>query len=214
MAKAAPSIVTHAGAFAGRLSPGMRPALVVIDMVNAYLEPSAPLFVGDAGSIALGSAKRLCNAARRAGAPVFLTSVEYDARGVSGGLFYRKVPALSCFIKGSPLAAFPAGLAADGDAVIVKQYASAFFATSLASTLCALGVDTVLLCGFSTSGCVRASAVDAIQHGFAPFVVRDACADRAEAPHAANLHDIAAKYGEVIDEEAAKAILAPVRPAG
>ncbi len=208
MANAAPRIVTHAGAFAGRLSPGTRPTLIVIDMVNAYLDKSAPLFLGEAGSHALESAKRLCAAARQAGAPVFLTSVEYDARGVNGGLFYRKVPALSCFIKGSPLAAFPAGLAANGDIVIVKQYASAFFGTSLASTLCALAVDTVLLCGFSTSGCIRASAVDAIQHGFAPFVVRDACADRGEGPHAANLDDIAAKYGEVVDEEAARSILA------
>ena len=208
MPNAAPRDVAHAGAFSGRLPPGNRPALVVIDMVNAYLDPSAPLYLGGRGVAALESARRLCAAARQNSTPVFLTSVEYDKDGVSGGLFYKKVPALSCFVEGSPLASFPSGLAADGDLIVVKQYASAFFGTSLASTLRALHVDTVLLCGFSTSGCVRASAVDAIQHGFAPFVVKDACADRGEGPHAANLYDIAAKYGEVVDEAAARAILA------
>lgn len=208
MPNAAPREVNHAGAFAGRLSPGQKPALIVIDIVNAYLEPAAPLFLGPSGERALESAKRLCGAARRLGAPVVLTSVEYDQNGVNGGLFFKKVPALACFVRGSPQAAFPFGLAEAADIVVVKQYASAFFGTSLASTLRALGVDTVLLCGFSTSGCVRASAVDAIQHGFAPFVVKDACADRGEAQHAANLFDIAAKYGEVIDEAAASAILA------
>lgn len=208
MPNAAPREVDHSGAFDGRLSPGRSPALIVIDMVNAYLEPKSPLYLGPSGMRALESAKRLCAAARRRGAPVVLTSVEYDKNGVSGGLFYKKVPALACFVEGSPLASFPEALAAGDDIKIVKQYASAFFGTSLASTLRAIAVDTVLLCGFSTSGCVRASAVDAIQLGFAPFAVKDACADRGEAQHAANLFDIAAKYGEVVDEADALSILA------
>ena len=82
-----------------------------------------------------------------------------------------------------------------------KQYASAFFGTSLASTLTAMGTDTVIVTGFSTSGCVRATALDALQHGFAPFVVREACSDRHAEPHAANLFDLQAKYAEVVGED-------------
>jgi maleamate amidohydrolase len=82
--------------------------------------------------------------------------------------------------------------------VITKQYASAFFGTSLGSTLTALGVDTVIISGLSTSGCVRASAVDAVQHGFIPVVVREAVGDRDPAPHEANLFDLQAKYADVV----------------
>lgn len=199
--------VSHAGAFAGRIAPGKRPALIVIDVVVAYLDQNAPLYLGPAGENALQVIRRLCAAARGAGAPVILTSLEYDAQGRNGGLFYRKIPALSVFGANAPLGALPEGLAEAGDIRLVKQYASSFFGTTLASTLTALGVDTLVIAGFSTSGCVRATAVDAIQHGFAPFVVREACADRTPGPHEANLYDIAAKYGEVVDEAAARAIL-------
>jgi maleamate amidohydrolase len=90
-----------------------------------------------------------------------------------------------------------------GEPVVVKQYASGFFGTSLASTLTALGVDTTVIAGVSTSGCVRATAVDACQHGFVPLVVRDAVGDRDAGPHEANLFDLQAKYAEVVDEAAA-----------
>lgn len=211
MATSEASKVTHAGAFAGRLSAGTKPALIVIDAVKAYLDPDAPLYLGVHGLAAFDSIKRLCVAARKAGAPVILTAVEYDSQGRSGGLFFKKVPGLSSFIKGSPFAAFPPGLAADTDLIVVKQYASAFFGTPLASTLRAMAVDTVVLCGFSTSGCIRASAIDAIQLGFAPFVSRDGCADRGGGTHDANLFDISAKYGEVVGEAEATGILAAAR---
>ena len=110
------------------------------------------------------------------------------------------MPALACFEEGADphLSAFGPGLEpVPGETVITKQYASAFFGTSLASTLTALGVDTVLIAGVSTSGCIRASAVDACQHGFIPIVVREAVGDRAAAPHEANLFDLQAKYAEV-----------------
>lgn len=198
--------VSHAGAFAGRIAPGTRPALIVIDVVDAYLRPDAPLYLGAAGQAALSVIRGLCAAAREAGVAVIVTSLEYDEAGRNGGLFYKKIPALGVFKKGAAFGALPEGLAAPGDISLVKQYASSFFGTTLASTLTALGVDTLVISGFSTSGCVRATAVDAIQHGFAPFVVREACADRAPAPHEANLFDIGAKYGEVIDVEGALAI--------
>lgn len=198
--------ISHAGAFAGRIAPGAAPAFIVIDVVKAYLKPDAPLYLGPSGADALGVIRRLCDAARGAGAPVIITSLEYDEGGRNGGLFYRKIPALKVFSKGAPLGQLPEGLAAAGDIILVKQYASSFFGTTLASTLTAMGVDTLVISGFSTSGCVRATAVDAIQHGFAPFVVREACADRSPGPHEANLFDIGAKYGEVIGETDALAI--------
>ena len=88
----------------------------------------------------------------------------------------------------------------DNELVIVKQYASAFFGTSLSSTLRGLGVDTLAIIGVSTSGCIRATGLDALQNGFIPMVVRDACGDRAPGPHESNLYDLQAKYAEVISE--------------
>jgi len=123
---------------------------------------------------------------------------------------------LSCFEAGrSPgLAAFAAGLEpAAGETLITKQYASAFFATSLASTLTSMGVDTLLIAGVSTSGCVRASAVDCCQHGFVPLVVRDAVGDRAPEPHAANLFDLQAKYAEVVELEFVRGYLSSLATA-
>ncbi len=191
--------------FGGRLPFGQRPALLLVDIVMAYLDPAAPLFAG--APQVLDSAKRLAEAARAAGAPVILTNVVYQAGGRDGGVFYQKVPALKCFDAGSPLGAFPEGLQAETDLVVTKQYASAYFGTSLASTLHALAIDTVLLGGFSTSGCVRASALDTLQNGFRPFVVREACGDRDPRPHEANLFDLQAKYAEVISEAEALAFL-------
>jgi maleamate amidohydrolase len=191
-----------AAGFDGRLAFGRRPALLVIDVVEAYLQPSSPLYAGV--EAALASNVRLIEAARAAGAPLIFTNVAYQAGGVDGGVFYRKVPALKCFEAGSPLGRFPLQIAPRTDEVVVtKQYASAFFGTSLASTLRAMRVDTVLIGGFSTSGCVRASTLDALQHGFIPFVVRDACGDRDPRPHDANLFDLQAKYAEVIAEQTA-----------
>ncbi len=189
--------------FGGSLVFGQRPALLVIDVVQAYVVPGSPLYAQ--GFVdALEPNRRLIAAARSAGVPVVFTGVAYAADGHDGGRFFQKVPALQCFVKGSPLGAFAPGIAPRGnDTVVVKQYASAFFGTSLASTLCARGIDTVLVTGFSTSGCVRATALDALQHGFGPFVVREACGDRDPRPHEANLFDLHAKYAEVIDERRA-----------
>lgn len=192
----------YAGAFDGHLPFGDRPALLIVDYVMAYLDPASPLYAGV--EEALSSTERLLAAARDTGVPVFFTNVVYEPGGANGGLFYRKIPALRVFDAGSPLGAFPPSLEPrDGETVISKQYASAFFGTPLASLLTAKGVDTLLIAGLSTSGCVRASALDALQSGFAPFVVRDACGDRHPGPHEANLFDLQAKYAEVISEAVA-----------
>ena len=200
----------YAGAFNGRLPFGQRPALLIVDFVTAYLDPASPLYAGVED--ALASNKRLVAAARAAGIPVIFTNVEYEPGGADGGIFYRKVPGLRVFDRGSPYGAFPETLRPrEGELVITKQYASAFFGTDLAAKLKDMGVDTLLITGLSTSGCVRATALDACQHGFLPFVVREACGDRHQAPHEASLFDLQAKYAEVISE--AEAIRHLVKPA-
>jgi len=199
------------GGFGHALEPGRRPALIVIDFVGAYLVPGSPLYAGV--EAARDAARELLLAARAAGIPVLHTNVSYQRGGRDGGVFFRKLPALACFEAGAhpELAAFAAGLEpADGETVITKQYASAFFGTSLASTLTALGVDTLLIAGVSTSGCIRASALDACQHGFIPLVVRDAVGDRHSAPHEANLFDLQAKYAEVVSLGQARSYLEKV----
>jgi maleamate amidohydrolase len=196
----------YAGAFDGHLPFGQRPALLIVDFVVAYLDPASPLYAGVED--ALASNERLLAAARKAGIPVLFTNVAYTPGGKDGGVFYRKVPALKLFERGSPLGAFPESLQpVDGELVISKQYASSFFGTHLAATLTAMGIDTLLITGLSTSGCVRATALDACQHGFLPFVVREACGDRHPGPHEANLFDLQAKYAEVISEAEAIAKL-------
>ena len=196
-----------AAGFGGRLPFGTNPALLVVDVCNAYLDPASPLYAGVES--ALASNIRLADAAREAGLPVVFTRVLYSADGRDGGLFYRKVPALKAYLPGNPLGDFPEGFAPRGDEVIVtKQYASAFFGTTLAATLNAMRIDCLLITGFSTSGCVRATALDALQNGFAPFVVRDACGDRAPGPHESNLFDLQAKYAEVIGEGEAIELIA------
>ena len=187
------------GGFGLELAPGRRPALVIVDFVRAYLVPESPLYA--AAEPARAATEALLATSRAAGIPIVHTGVRYQPGGRDGGVFFRKVPALACFEDGArpDLAAFAAGLEPHpGETVILKQYASAFFGTTLASTLTALGVDTLLIAGVSTSGCVRASAVDACQHGFVPLVVRDAVGDRHPSPHEASLFDLQAKYAEVV----------------
>lgn len=201
----------YAGVYEGRLQPGSRPALLIVDVVTAYLTEGSALFMETAAA-ARDSNIRLAQAARAAGVPVVFTNVRYKPDGSDGGVFYRKAPVLKAFVEGSPLGAFPEGLAPqEGERVFTKQYPSAFFGTGLAEALHAEGIDTLLVTGYSTSGCVRASALDAMQYGFVPLVVREACADRHAAPHEANLFDLQAKYAEVISEAEALAVIAAAR---
>lgn len=191
------------------LEPGAKPALIVIDFVGAYLMPGSPLYAGVEG--ARDAAIRLLAAARRARIPVMHTNVVYEPGGRDGGVFFRKLPALASFERGRhpELAAFGAGLEPlPSEPVFSKQYASAFFGTRLAAALKSLRVDTLLIAGVSTSGCVRATAVDACQYGFVPLVVREAVGDRHPAPHEASLFDLQAKYAEVISLADAEKYLA------
>ncbi|WP_328393721.1 isochorismatase family protein [Nocardia sp. NBC_00416] len=184
-------------AFGGHLEPGARPALVVVDPARAYTDPASPLYAGVEEAVAAMLEFR--EQAAATGIPIYLTRVRYDhADDALGGLFFRKVPSLMCFVAGNPLAEFVDGFAPRrGETVVTKHYPSAFAGTSLAASLTARGIDTVLIAGLSTSGCVRATALDALQNGFVPIVVRDCVGDRHRDAHASNLRDIAAKVGEV-----------------
>jgi maleamate amidohydrolase len=189
----------HGSSFSGRVGWGARPAVVVIDLVRAYTHPDGPFALPEARA-AVEATAELVETARDKDVPVYWTVVRYAPGLADGGLFVRKVPALACFAEDAEgdwgdLALEPEF----GEVVVVKQYASAFFGTSLATTLHTAGVDTLVIAGVSTSGCVRATAMDALNSGFRPHVVRQACADRSPELHENNLADLDAKYADVVD---------------
>jgi maleamate amidohydrolase len=193
-------LANYKKAYDNRIGFGRRPALLLIDFVQAYFDKGCDLYAGVED--ALASAIRVRDAARKAGIPVIYTNVVYHKSALDGGRFFQKAKPLRNFIKGSPMGAWPEGLdPSEDEMVISKQYPSAFFGTSLASTLTAMGIDTLIHTGLSTSGCVRATCVDSSSHGFIPIIVRDAVGDRHSAPHEANLFDMNAKYGDVVSED-------------
>jgi len=187
---------------------GAKPVLLVVDMCKAYFQDESPLNL-DRPEVA-DAVRTLVDGAKRAGAPVIWTRVEYEPGGADGGVWYQKVGVLSSFDRGNPLADWLDGLEPDADdLVITKQHASGFNGTDLADRMAALGVDTALVCGVSTSGCVRATATDASAAGFMPFVVREAVGDRTLAVEEANLFDLHAKYADVVSLADVLEYLAP-----
>lgn len=186
-------------AYGKKVGFGAKPALILVDFVEGYFNPDCDLYSGVED--ALASALRIRQAARDAGIPVILTNVVYHPQAIDGGRFFEKAKPLRYFLKGNPMGAWPKGLEPyDDELVISKQYPSAFFGTSLASTLTSMGVDNVLLTGLTTSGCIRASCIDSMSHGFRTCVIEDACGDRHSGPHKANLFDMDAKYADVVSE--------------
>jgi len=176
---------------------GKRPALLVVDFIVGFTDPDSPL--GGDFSSQLAVTAQLQTAFRKSGLPVVYTTVEYNEDLSDGGVFVKKIPSLGILRKGSPNCAVDARIKPlPGEYVVSKNYASAFFGTDLDSYLRARNVDTVVITGATTSGCVRASAVDSLQYAYYTIVVSDAVGDRAQGPHDANLFDIEAKYGDVI----------------
>lgn len=189
--------------FGGRQSAGRRPALLVIDFSLGFTDPASPLHCDcDA---ALAATTRLLEAARAGGSPVVYTTVAYEPSDLDvARAFIAKAPALASLRPDAEWARIDPRVApADGEPVLRKLFASGFFATPLATLLAAQGCDSVAIVGASTSGCVRATAVDAVQHGYTTYVVREAVADRARGPHDAALLDLDAKYADVVDVDAA-----------
>ena len=187
----------HEG-FHGRAGFGTRPALIVIDVNVGFTDPASPL-VCDLEDV-VEAIRRLLAEARRAEIPVVYTTVSYgegDKRAAAA--FIDKIPALLTLEAGSHWVEIDPRIAPRPDEpVLNKLFASAFFGTPLASLLAAAGCDSLIVTGASTSGCVRATVVDALQHGYRPVVPREAVGDRNEAAHEANLYDIDAKYGDVV----------------
>ncbi|KAF2644174.1 Isochorismatase hydrolase [Massarina eburnea CBS 473.64] len=183
---------------------GSKPALIVIDAVKAYCTPGQRLYAPERFDMARQSMIRLIAKCRDSSVPVIFTSVIYNTKGLSGGKWYKeKLPnVLNTYDEGNPMRDFAEGIAPrENEVVVYKQYSSSFFGTSLASLLVSMGIDTTIICGYSTSGCVRATTLDAMQYGFAPFVVREACGDRHQAVNDANLFDMDQKFAEVVTEE-------------
>lgn len=190
----------------GRLPRPSKPGLVVVDLVEGFTNPAHP--PGSNLDGVVEATRILLSSARDAGIPVWFTTIAYPEGGGSMSTWLAKMPALACLVEGSPLCRVDGRLSPQADEpVLVKQAASAFFGTDLAERLRASGCDAVLIAGATTSGCVRATVVDACSHDIPPFVVRPCVGDRAAEPHAASLLDIEAKYGDVLDLDEALTLL-------
>ncbi|VVE13397.1 N-carbamoylsarcosine amidohydrolase [Pandoraea cepalis] len=199
--KQASALDNYRGVWGNRIGFGERAALVIIDFAKAYTEPESPLFA-DGVPPAVEETVRLLESARRNGILVIHTAVvHHRANFIDGGTWLKKSPVVKCMIQKN-YSDFCDGVEPRPDELVVtKQYASAFFGTTLAPTLMSAGIDTVILTGCSTSGCIRASAVDGVQHGFRVIVPRECVGDRHPGPHEANLFDIDSKYGDVVAKD-------------
>jgi nicotinamidase-related amidase len=197
-----------APAFGGAAGFGRRPAVVVVDLIRGFTDPACPL--GADLDDVVAATRAVLDAARAAALPVLFTTVVYDAeREREAAVFLRKVPALGVLRPGTPWIEVDERLGRRPDEpILVKAFASAFWGTDLAARVA--GRDALVVCGATTSGCVRATVVDALQHGLAPIVPREAVGDRWPDAHAQSLHDMEQKYADVL---AASDVLGGLREA-
>jgi maleamate amidohydrolase len=176
---------------------GSQPAVLVVDFSCGFTDPECTL--GSDMTEAVEATRRMLDAARAKGLPVVFTTIGYEPSLKDGGLWLQKVPSLGDLqIGGRWVEIDPRLEPRDDETIVLKKGASAFFGTNLPSILISQGVDSVVLCGATTSGCVRATAIDLLQYGYPTIVPRECVADRAQAPHEANLFDINAKYADVV----------------
>jgi maleamate amidohydrolase len=191
----------------GRVGFGENPAILVVDLIRGFTDPRSPL----AGALEpqLKATNEMLELARDTEVPIIFSTVAYDEGLLEAGLWIRKIPSIDRLVEGSEWVEIDPRLnRRANEMVLTKKYASCFFGTDLASRLLSRRVDTLLITGCTTSGCVRASAVDACSYGFHTIVVEDAVGDRAELPHLASLFDIDSKYGDVVGLAYATAYLA------
>jgi nicotinamidase-related amidase len=190
----------------GAFDWGMRPAVLVVDFSTGFTDPASPLGA-DMTDAVLATAS-LLDDARAAAVPVIFTVVSYHAGMADAGIWERKLPGLSALVTGSAWTRVDPRLSPEPtELVVAKQGASALWGTNLRATLAAARIDTVVLCGATTSGCVRATAVDLLQAGYPALVPQECVADRARAPHDAALFDLQAKYADVVPVARAAAYL-------
>ena len=192
-----------------RVRLGTRPGVLVVDFSCGFTDPECTL--GADMTTEVEATRRLLDAARDKGLPVIFTTIAFEASLKDGGLWLQKVPALGDLQLGGRWVEIDPRLEPrDDETVIVKKGASAFFGTNLVAVLNAGRIDTVILCGATTSGCVRATTIDLLQNGWPAIVPRECVGDRARAPHEANLFDIDAKYADVVSLEDALAYVESV----
>jgi nicotinamidase-related amidase len=185
---------------------GTSPAVLVVDFSCGFTDPASAL--GSDLTREIEATNRILSAAREKGLPVIFTTIGFEASGKDGSLWLLKAPSLADLRIGEAWVEIDPRLERREDEVIIlKKGASAFFGTNLPSVLVSQGVDTIILCGATTSGCIRATAVDLLQYGYPTLVPRECVGDRAQAPHEANLVDIQAKYGDVVSVDDALAYL-------
>ena len=181
----------------GRIGLRDRPAVIVVDFSCGFTDTACAL--GSDLAEEIEATRRLLDAARGERIPVIFTTIGYDEDLVDAGIWPEKMPALSELRLGTRWVQIDERLGRRPDEpVVVKKGASAFFGTNLTAILAARAIDSVILCGATTSGCIRATAIDLLQHGYPTVVPRECVGDRARAPHEANLFDIQAKYAEVL----------------
>jgi maleamate amidohydrolase len=181
----------------GAVGLRQRPCVLVVDFSCGFTDPSCAL--GSELSEPVAATKRLLDAARPKGLPVVYTTIGFEPSMADAGIWPAKMPALADLKIGSRWVEIDPRLEPQpDDPVVLKKGASAFFGTNLPAILAARRIDSVILCGATTSGCVRATAIDLLQYGYPTVVPRECVGDRAQAPHEANLFDIGAKYADVV----------------
>jgi maleamate amidohydrolase len=186
----------------GSITLGERPAVLVVDFSLGFTDPDSTL--GADLTAEVEATRGLLDAAREKGSPIVYTTIGFEPSLADGGLWLQKVPALAELQLGGRWVEIDPRLGQrDDETVVLKKGASAFFGTNLASILISQRVDTVVLCGATTSGCIRATAIDLLQYGFPTIVPRECVGDRAQAPHEANLFDIQAKCADVVSVDEA-----------
>jgi maleamate amidohydrolase len=190
---------------------GTSPALLVIDYTRAFTDPALPL--GANLDRELAATVRMLEAAREAEIPIYYSIVCYEEKDLrDAGLWAKKMAGVMTLRAGTPEVEIDPRLERRADeAILVKKYASVFFGTDLVTRLNTQRVDTLILTGCTTSGCVRATAVDAVQYGFRPMVVREAVGDRAQPAHEQSLFDLHAKYADVVSVDETLSYLARLK---
>jgi nicotinamidase-related amidase len=187
--------------FGHSVGMGQTPCVIVVDFIKGFTDPSYPL--GSDFSAELSATKRLLDVARQQNILVVFTTVIYEPHFRDGGYFVEKIPALKVLTSESELVNIDPFLERreQSEPLIVKKFASSFFGTNLHSMLTRKKVDTVIVTGCTTSGCVRATVVDALQHGYRVVVPEECVGDRSQSAHQANLYDMRIKYADVVKLE-------------
>lgn len=184
--------------FGKLLGFGQKPALIVVDMIKGFTDSSMPM--GSDLTPQINQTNKILNVMHKANLPVFFTTIAYDDEALAdSGLWYQKMEGLKTLKSGTEAVELDSRLDyQSGDGLIVKKYASAFFGTDLIARLNAKNVDTVIIVGCTTCGCIRATAVDALQLGYRPIVVEDGVGDRSQSSHDQSIFDLRQKYADVL----------------